>query len=240
MPTHQRTASQPHMSSMVKLVLAGDSGVGKTLIANRLAYPDVDPADVSTSTIGIDFFPVEAVTDDGLKVGVQVWDTAGQERYQALCTTTFRGAHAVLLVYDITNERSFDNLEKWRDSVLKHATNSVVAMVANKADLEHIRAVSTSRGQLLANSFGCAFIEVSAYSGDNLDRMLRMVVSAAVSNADGFGRRFALASTSAPSSPNAGLERKDSTSSARRAVLPVVSTPQDKPVRKRRGWCSAI
>jgi small GTP-binding protein len=226
---HLRTSSQPNAGSVLKLVLAGDAGVGKTLISNRLAFPTTDPADVAVSTVGVDFYPLETVTDDGLKVAVQLWDTAGQERYRALSATTFRGAHGVLLIYDISDAPSLSHLEQWRELVDQHSPGCVRAVVGNKSDLEHLRAIPTSRGAAFAETFGAYFAEVSAYSRDNLDIMLRHVVSLAAQSPTGFGRHASLR-----------LGRGDEPERPRLSPGMPAPEPTEEPLKRRRFRCSAI
>eukprot|EP00899_Mesostigma_viride_P009616 jgi/Mesvir1/18656/Mv17156-RA.1 len=134
-------------------------------------YPAV--ASFSTSfitTIGIDF-KIRTVELDGKRIKLQIWDTAGQERFRTITTAYYRGAMGILLVYDVTDESSFNNVRSWIRNIEQHASDSVnKILVGNKCDMEDKRQVPTSRGQALADEFGIQFFETSAKSNINVDK----------------------------------------------------------------------
>ncbi|KAF2236115.1 NCA2-domain-containing protein [Viridothelium virens] len=122
------------------------------------------------TTIGIDF-KIRTIELDGKRVKLQIWDTAGQERFRTITTAYYRGAMGILLVYDVTDQRSFDNIRTWFSNVEQHATEGVnKILIGNKCDWEEKRAVSTEQGQALADELGIPFMEVSAKSNINVDK----------------------------------------------------------------------
>ncbi|KAK3943831.1 ATP synthase regulation protein NCA2-domain-containing protein [Diplogelasinospora grovesii] len=137
----------------------------------RWAYADEDSFTPSfITTIGIDF-KIRTIELDGKRVKLQIWDTAGQERFRTITTAYYRGAMGILLVYDVTDERSFNNIRTWFANVEQHATEGVnKILIGNKCDWEEKRAVSTEQGQALADELGIPFLEVSAKSNINIDK----------------------------------------------------------------------
>ncbi|KAF1947982.1 NCA2-domain-containing protein [Clathrospora elynae] len=122
------------------------------------------------TTIGIDF-KIRTIELDGKRVKLQIWDTAGQERFRTITTAYYRGAMGILLVYDVTDERSFNNIRTWFSNVEQHATEGVnKILIGNKCDWEEKRAVSTEQGQALADELGVPFLEVSAKGNINVDQ----------------------------------------------------------------------
>jgi len=153
----------------LKLLTIGDSGVGKTSLLLRWANADTSAVKSSISTIGIDF-KFKNITVDGNRVKVQVWDTAGQERFRTLTTTYYRKAQGVMLVYDVTSRNSYNNVRNWMQQVSINAdVNITVYLVGNKSDLVEQRAVSFDEGEALAKEFKTSFMEVSAWSGQNVN-----------------------------------------------------------------------
>ena len=153
---------------LFKLLLIGDSGVGKTCILVRFSEDCFNSTFIST--IGIDF-KIRTVEIDGKKIKLQIWDTAGQERFRTITTAYYRGAMGIMLVYDVTNEKSFDNIRNWIRNIDENAAADVEKMIlGNKCDLDESRVVSKERGQLLANEHQVKFMETSAKSGHNVER----------------------------------------------------------------------
>uniref|UniRef100_A0A3B3BS62 small monomeric GTPase n=1 Tax=Oryzias melastigma TaxID=30732 RepID=A0A3B3BS62_ORYME len=121
------------------------------------------------STIGIDF-KIRTIDLDGKKIKLQIWDTAGQERFRTITTAYYRGAMGIMLVYDITNEKSFDNIKNWIRNIEEHASADVERMVlGNKCDVNDKRQVSKERGEKLALEYGLKFMETSAKSNINVE-----------------------------------------------------------------------
>jgi len=134
---------------LLKVIILGDSGVGKTSLMNR--YVNQRYSEQYKATIGADFLTKEVMIDDKL-VTLQIWDTAGQERFQSLGVAFYRGADACILVYDITNPKSFESLDNWRDEFLEQASprdqeNFPFVVLGNKVDREQDRRVHRAKAQ---------------------------------------------------------------------------------------------
>lgn len=152
---------------LFKLLLIGDSGVGKTCVLFRFS----DDAFNSTfiSTIGIDF-KIRTIDLDDKKIKLQIWDTAGQERFRTITTAYYRGAMGIMLVYDITNEKSFDNIKTWIKNIEQHASDAVEKMLlGNKCDMEDKRVITKEQGEKFAAEAGIAFMETSAKADINVE-----------------------------------------------------------------------
>ncbi|XP_026171401.1 ras-related protein Rab-26 [Mastacembelus armatus] len=150
-----------------KVMLVGDSGVGKTCLLVRFK-DGAFLAGSFISTVGIDFRN-KVLSIDAVKVKLQIWDTAGQERFRSVTHAYYRDAHALLLLYDVTNKASFDNIQAWLTEIHEYAQQDVVVMLlGNKAD-SHDRAVKREEGEKLAKEFGVPFMETSAKSGLNVE-----------------------------------------------------------------------
>ncbi|KAB2597863.1 ras-related protein RABA3 [Pyrus ussuriensis x Pyrus communis] len=150
-----------------KVVVIGDSAVGKTQILSRFTKNEfcLD----SKSTIGVEF-QTRTLTIQGKLIKAQIWDTAGQERYRAVTSAYYRGALGAMLVYDITKRQTFDHVARWVEELRAHADSSIVIMlIGNKADLGDQRAVPTEDAVEFAEEQGLFFSETSAFSGDNVD-----------------------------------------------------------------------
>ncbi|XP_077184021.1 ras-related protein Rab-37 isoform X2 [Paroedura picta] len=150
------------------VMLVGDSGVGKTCFLIQFK----DGAFLSgtfIATVGIDFRN-KVVTVDGVKVKLQIWDTAGQERFRSVTHAYYRDAQALLLLYDITNRMSFDNIRAWLTEIHEYAHKDVVIMLlGNKADVNSERMIRTEDGESLAREYGVPFMETSAKTGMNVE-----------------------------------------------------------------------
>ncbi|MED6220296.1 Ras- protein RABE1d, variant 2 [Stylosanthes scabra] len=151
-PTPSRSRSD--YDYLIKLLLIGDSGVGKSCLLLR--FTDDTFTTSFITTIGIDF-KIRTVELDGKRIKLQIWDTAGQERFRTITSAYYRGAMGILLVYDVTDESSFENIRNWIRNIEEHASDNVNRiLVGNKADMdESKRVVPTSRGQALANEYEC-------------------------------------------------------------------------------------
>ncbi|CAB0030419.1 unnamed protein product [Trichogramma brassicae] len=161
---------------LFKLLLIGDSGVGKTCILFR--FSDDAFSTTFISTIGIDF-KIKTVELRGKKIKLQIWDTAGQERFHTITTSYYRGAMGIMLVYDITAEKSFENIVNWLRNIDEHASENVEKMIlGNKSDMEDKRVVSTEKGEKIAREHGIRFMETSAKADINIDRAFRELAEA--------------------------------------------------------------
>ena len=149
-----------------KLLMIGDSGVGKTCLLLRYANDSFSPTFITT--IGIDF-KIKNVEVDGKRIKLQVWDTAGQERFRTITTSYFRGAQGILLVYDVTDRRSFESIRNWMAQIQQHADVHVnKILVGNKCDMLDEKVVSTEEGQKLADQYNIPFFETSAKENINI------------------------------------------------------------------------
>uniref|UniRef100_A0AAY4DDY5 small monomeric GTPase n=1 Tax=Denticeps clupeoides TaxID=299321 RepID=A0AAY4DDY5_9TELE len=150
------------------VMLVGDSGVGKTCLLVRFK-DGAFLAGSFISTVGIDFRN-KVLNIDAVKVKLQIWDTAGQERFRSVTHAYYRDADALLLLYDVTNKASFDNIQAWLTEVHEFAQKEVVLMLlGNKADVSHERVVKREEGEKLAKEYGVPFMETSAKSGLNVE-----------------------------------------------------------------------
>lgn len=165
---------------LMKLLLIGDSNVGKSCLLMRFCDKEYTPTYIST--IGIDF-RIHRMDIDNKKIKAQIWDTAGQERFKTITTAYFRGVHGILLVYDVTNRSSFYNVSNWIRQLKEHATDNVnILLIGNKSDLTSEREVSYQEGQDKANIIGCNFIETSAKSGTNVETAFKDTIRSIYNN----------------------------------------------------------
>ncbi|XP_059574013.1 ras-related protein Rab-13 isoform X1 [Alligator mississippiensis] len=152
---------------LFKLLLIGDSGVGKTCLIIRFAEDNFSSTYIST--IGIDF-KIRTVEIEGKKIKLQVWDTAGQERFKTITTAYYRGAMGIILVYDITDEKSFENIQNWMKSIRENASAGVERLLlGNKCDMDGKRKVQRDHAEKLAKEHGIRFFETSAKSSLNVE-----------------------------------------------------------------------
>merc|ERR1719217_1177283 len=148
--------------------MIGDTTVGKTSLLVR--YADDDFNESVLATIGIDF-KIKTIDLDGKKIKLQIWDTAGQERFRTITQAYYRGAMGILLVYDVTDEKSWSNIRGWMRNIEQHANTEVVKVLpGNKCDMTNKRAVSTEDGEALAAEYGIEFFETSAKEKINVDQ----------------------------------------------------------------------
>mmetsp|Transcript_76486 Transcript_76486/g.93939 ORF Transcript_76486/g.93939 Transcript_76486/m.93939 type:complete len:207 (+) Transcript_76486:120-740(+) len=152
---------------LFKLVLIGDSGVGKSCLLLRFA--DDSFTDSYISTIGVDF-RFRTVNIDMKTVKLQIWDTAGQERFRTITSAYYRGAHGIIMVYDVTNFESFEHVEEWLNEVNRHASESTLKLlVGNKADLADDKKVESEDAKKFADNLGISFLETSAKNATNVE-----------------------------------------------------------------------
>ncbi|XP_012680472.1 ras-related protein Rab-10-like [Clupea harengus] len=153
---------------LFKLLLIGDSAVGKTSVLFRFSDDAFNTTFIST--IGIDF-KIKTVEMQGKKIKLQIWDTAGQERFHTITTSYYRGAMGIMLVYDITNTKSFESISKWLRNIDEHASEEVERMLlGNKCDMDDKRVVPTAKGEQIAAEHGIRFFETSAKSNVNIEK----------------------------------------------------------------------
>lgn len=151
---------------LFKVVLIGDSGVGKSNLLSRFTKNEFNLE--SKTTIGVEF-ATKSIEWGNKIIKAQIWDTAGQERYRAITSAYYRGAVAALLVYDTTKLHTFQNIEKWLQELKDYADDNIVIMlVGNKTDLKHLREVKVDDAQKYAEEHDLAFIETSALDSTNV------------------------------------------------------------------------
>lgn len=152
---------------LFKLLLIGDSGVGKSCLLLRFA--DHTYTESYISTIGVDF-KIRTIELDGKTIKLQIWDTAGQERFRTITSSYYRGAHGIIVVYDITDAESFNNVKQWLSEIDRYASEGVnKLLVGNKNDLAPKRAVAAEQAKSFADSVGIPFLETSAKTATNVE-----------------------------------------------------------------------
>jgi Ras-related protein Rab-1A len=152
---------------LFKLLLIGDSGVGKSCLLLRFA--DNTYTDSYISTIGVDF-KIRTLEIDGKTVKLQIWDTAGQERFRTITSSYYRGAHGIIVVYDVTDKVSFNNVKQWLGEIDRYACQSVnKLLVGNKADLVEKKVVDYNEAKEFAEGLQISFLETSAKSAQNVE-----------------------------------------------------------------------
>ena len=160
---------------MFKVVLVGDSFVGKTNIMSK--YLKNEFHDDSKATVGVEFGSKQFIIE-GHTIKAQIWDTAGQERYKAITSAYYKGAKGAFIVYDITRKNSFESVEKWVSDVTAVADKKItVVLIGNKCDLEDQRQVTKEQGEEKSSKLEIAFLETSAFSGENLEKAFEMMMN---------------------------------------------------------------
>ncbi len=158
---------------LFKIIIIGDSTVGKTCILAR--FSDDFYTESALTTIGIDFKTRTLLINNKI-IKLQIWDTAGQERFRTITTTYYRGSNAIFLVYDITSKDSFDNIITWLTECNRHASTNVTKMLlGNKCDAESQRQITYEQGKNLADKNNIEFMETSAKENTNIqEAFMRM------------------------------------------------------------------
>ncbi|CAL1389616.1 unnamed protein product [Linum trigynum] len=160
---------------LFKLVLIGDSGVGKSNLLSRFTKNEFNLE--SKSTIGVEF-ATKSLSIDGKVIKAQIWDTAGQERYRAITSAYYRGAVGALLVYDVTRHSTFENVARWLKELRDHTDpNIVVMLIGNKSDLRHLVAVQTEDAKAFSERESLYFMETSALTATNVEGAFTEVLS---------------------------------------------------------------
>ena len=169
---------------MYKILLLGDISVGKTCILTR--YSDNTFREEHFVTVGLDFIKKSVNLDNGKTVNIQIWDTAGQDRFKSITKNYYKGAHGIILIYDVTTRKTFDNVRKWIDTIKEEVSDKVnVILVGNKIDNNDNRKVTTEEGQKIANEYKLPFYETSAKTGDNINKAFNDLITRVV---DVFGK----------------------------------------------------
>ena len=156
-------------SIFFKILLIGDLGVGKSSVILR--YIEDYFSGNLMSSIGVDFKTKQIEINERL-IKMQIWDTAGHEKFRTITTSYYKSAHAIIVLYDITDESSFEHIKNWMIDIDKFAKQGVLkVLVANKKDLEENRRVPKEAGETLANKYGIKFYEVSAKDNINIEEL---------------------------------------------------------------------
>ena len=159
--------SDQNYEFIFKVLLLGNSNVGKSSLFLR--FVDDIWNDTFVPTIGVDF-KIKTFEIDSKKIKMQIWDTAGQERFKNIIASYYRGAHGILLLYDVTDKDSFKNLSNWLIEIEKNASKNVLRLlIGNKCDLEDKRVISYNQGKEFADTYGLKFIETSAKKNLNVN-----------------------------------------------------------------------
>jgi Ras-related protein Rab-1A len=158
----------PEYDYLFKLLLIGDSGVGKSCLLLRFA--DDTYTESYISTIGVDF-KIRTIELDGKTIKLQIWDTAGQERFRTITSSYYRGAHGIIVVYDVTDKESFDNVKQWLQEIERYACENVnKLLVGNKSDLTTKKVVDYATAKDFADERGIPFLETSAKNANNVEQ----------------------------------------------------------------------
>ncbi|PWN36675.1 GTP-binding protein ypt1 [Meira miltonrushii] len=158
----------PEYDFLFKLLLIGDSGVGKSCLLLRFA--DDSYSESYISTIGVDF-KIRTVELEGKTVKLQIWDTAGQERFRTITSSYYRGAHGIIVVYDTTDQDTFANVKQWLQEIDRYATEGVnKLLVGNKSDLTNKKVVEYNVAKEFADQLGLPILETSAKSATNVEQ----------------------------------------------------------------------
>lgn len=163
---------------LIKMVIVGDSGVGKSCLLTR--FTDGTFTDGFISTIGVDF-KIKTVTMNNKTVKIQLWDTAGQERFKTISVSYYRGSQCIMIVFDLTDKSSFDNVRCWFDEIKTYTnTNPACLLVGNKADLTNKRAVSDQEAYALAEALGVSYVETSAKDNTDVETAFNNLISTTI------------------------------------------------------------
>ena len=177
---------------LYKILLLGDSSVGKTCFLMR--YADNTFQEIHMSTIGLDYKLKNVQLDDGKIVKIQIWDTAGQDRFRSITKNYYKGAHGIILIYDVTSRKTYENIKNWVAQIKEEVSEKVtIILVGNKIDDEKNRKVTTEEGEKMAKECELDFFETSAKSGVNIDSTFNELVKKTVekySKVDGKGDKL--------------------------------------------------
>lgn len=184
---------------LFKLLLIGDSGVGKSCLLLRFA--DKTYTDSYISTIGVDF-KIRTIELEGKTIKLQIWDTAGQERFRTITSSYYRGAHGIIVVYDVTDKESFDHVKQWLNEIERYASVEVQKLlVGNKCDLVSKKDVQTETAQAFADKLEIPFLETSAKAATRVEDAFLMMANEikktiAVQTTSSNGNQVAISGTS--------------------------------------------
>ena len=164
---------------LYKILLLGDTSVGKTCFLMR--YTDNTFQEIHMSTIGLDYKLKNVQLEDGKIVKIQIWDTAGQDRFRSITKNYYKGAHGIILIYDVTDKKTYENVKAWIEQIREEVSDNVtIILVGNKIDDLEGRKVKKEEGEKAAKEFGLSFFECSAKTGENIDLIFNELVKRTV------------------------------------------------------------
>lgn len=171
-------ADEAEPDYLLKIILIGDSGVGKTNLLSQFISKQF--SDDTKTTIGVEF-ATKSLTIDGKVVKAQIWDTAGQERYRSITSAYYKGANGAMILYDITSSVSFASVNRWLQE-LRDSTdpNIAIMLIGNKNDQEELRSVRLDEGKNLAEGKNMMFLETSAKAASNVDEAFMELIKSIV------------------------------------------------------------
>ncbi|GAB6031729.1 Ras-protein Rab-1A [Chamberlinius hualienensis] len=201
------TTMNPEYDYLFKLLLIGDSGVGKSCLLLRFA--DDTYTESYISTIGVDF-KIRTIDLDGKTIKLQIWDTAGQERFRTITSSYYRGAHGIIVVYDCTDQESFNNVKQWLVEIDRYACENVnKLLVGNKCDQTTKKVVDYTTAKEYADQLGIPFLETSAKNATNVEQAF-MTMAAEIKNRMGPPSSAAGASATVKINPGTPVKPKGS------------------------------
>ena len=160
---------------MFKVIIVGDPGVGKTNILSKYIKNEFNYD--SKSSIGAGYNNKQ-LTIEGHNINVEIWDTSGQEQFISLTSSYYKGDKGAFVVYDITQKKTLNHVDDWINDLRTVADKSLtIVMIGNKCDLKDQREVSTEQGEEKAKSQNMAFMETSAFSGENIDKAFGSLIN---------------------------------------------------------------
>ena len=165
--------AEDNYEQLYKIIIIGDSGVGKSNILGRYLHNEF--REDTKSTVGVEFGSKKMVIEN-TPIKLQIWDTAGQERYRSITSAYYKGSKGCFIVYDITNPQSFDDIQKWYEEIKRSGDKGVsIILVGNKCDLENERKISTETGKNKAKEMNCPFYETSALSNIMIEEVFKSI-----------------------------------------------------------------
>ena len=158
---------------LFKIIIIGDSGVGKSNILGR--YLTNTFKQDTKSTVGVEFGS-KKISVNGVNIKLQIWDTAGQERYRSITSAYYKGSKGCFIVYDITSNQTFEDVEKWYEEINKSGDKGIsIVLGGNKCDLEQERKVTVEMGEEKARNLNCPFFETSALNNTQIEKIFQVI-----------------------------------------------------------------